>query len=104
MFDVNPFIEDGRSLAPVRQIAESLGSSVEWKGGNNQVVLKRVGVTITMKIGDEIAHVNNSPVTLDVPPRIVNGRTFLPVRFIAESFNESIYWNEDTKTIFIGHK
>lgn len=103
-FDVNPFIKDGRSLAPVRQISESLGSSVEWKGNQSTVILHRSGFTIKMKIGNETAHVNNNPVKLDVPPQIVNGRTFLPIRFIAESLNEPIYWDGDTRTVYIGHK
>lgn len=102
-FDVHPFIEEGRSLAPVRQIAESLGASVEWKGNESLVILKRAGMTITMKIGHEVAHVNNNPVKLDVPPQVVKGRTFLPVRFIAESLQEPIYWDSHTKTVYIGH-
>ncbi|MEW9670396.1 copper amine oxidase N-terminal domain-containing protein [Ammoniphilus sp. 3BR4] len=103
-FDVQPFIEDGRSLAPVRQIAESLGASVDWKGNENQVILKRAGMTVTMKIGHDVAHVNNNPVKLDVPPQLVNGRTFLPIRFIAESLQEPVYWDTHTKTVYIGHK
>lgn len=103
-FDVNPMMKEGRSLAPVRQIAEALGSSVDWKGNDSTVILKRAGVTITMKIGQNVAHVNNQPVNLDVPPQIVNGRTFLPVRFIAESLNEPVYWDGNAKTVYIGHK
>lgn len=103
-FDVQPIIEDGRSLAPVKQIAESVGASVDWKPNDKRVILKRAGITITMQIGHEVAHVNNKPVKLDVPPQVVNGRTFLPVRFIAESLNEPIYWDAHTKTVYIGHK
>ncbi|WP_167577946.1 copper amine oxidase N-terminal domain-containing protein [Ammoniphilus sp. YIM 78166] len=103
-FDVDPIIQDGRTLAAVRHISQGLGASVEWQGNENKVILHRAGVTITMRIGHDVAHVNNRPVKLDVPPLIVNGRTFLPVRFLAESFQEPLFWDQPTKTVYIGIK
>jgi hypothetical protein len=60
---------------------------------------------IYLKIGDNTAYVDDKPVTLDAAPIIyyVNGedRTYLPVKFIAESLGKTVSWNESQKAVII---
>ena len=56
---------------------------------------------IRLSIGNETAYVNEDVVILDAPPVIVEGRTMVPVRFIAESFGAEVEWIKDTETIVI---
>ncbi len=97
LFDVNPFIKDGRTLVPLRGIFEELGAVVSWEPDSKIVKAEREGTTVDLKIGSSTAYVNNSPVSLDVPALIVNGRTMVPLRFIGESFGAKVDWNPNLK-------
>ncbi|MGB9843481.1 MAG: stalk domain-containing protein, partial [Caldisericia bacterium] len=92
-----PFIKDGRTMVPLRFIAEAFGAQVEWipetKGINISLELKSAVHTIGLQVGNPTAIVDGQVVTLDVAPVIVNGRTFVPLRFVAEAFGASVDWN-----------
>jgi len=92
-----PFIKDGRTMVPLRFIAEAFGAQVEWipetKGINITLNLKSAVHTIGLQVGNPTAIVDGQVVTLDVAPVIVNGRTFVPLRFVAEAFGAKVDWN-----------
>ncbi len=100
-FDQNPLIINGRTLAPVRAIFEALGATVEWKNDTREVISTKGDVTITMAIDSTTMYKNGNPITLDVAPQIIGGRTLVPVRAIAEAFNCKVEWNNDTQTVII---
>lgn len=104
-FDVNPFIEDGRTLVPMRAIFEAIGASVTWDGETRlAIALYQINGEpnyIALQIDNKTAHVNDSKVELDVPARIVGDRTFVPLRFISETIGKTVTWNQDTYTVDI---
>ena len=100
-FDQPPVIRDGRTLVPLRVIFEALGASVEWNGETQSVTAEKDGVTVTMSIGNDVYYVNGEEKYLDVPPQIINGRTLVPARAVAESFNCSVDWMEQMNTVII---
>lgn len=100
-FDVQPVIEDGRTLVPIRAIAESLKSDVEWDPVEKTVTLSKDGIEIKLFIGQTVTYINNKAVKLDVPAEIRNGRTLLPVRFISEAFNSTVKWEPASKSVVI---
>ena len=57
--------------------------------------------TVVLKIGEIQAYKNGAELTLDVPAILKNDRTFVPVRFIAESFDLTVDWDENTQTVSI---
>lgn len=105
-FDQPPVISKGRTLVPMRAILEALGASVEWdsetksvtSAKDNTVVLLTVGSTTMTysKAGESIVNV-----TLDAPPEIINGRTMIPARAIAEAFDCDVKWDSATRTVTI---
>lgn len=97
--DQSPFIEDGRTLIPVRALSQTLGASVTWDAKNKRAAINRGSDTIIIAEGDTTAYINNTPVQLDVPARIINGRTMVPLRFAAETFGLTVNWDENTKTV-----
>jgi hypothetical protein len=101
VLDAPPFIMEGRTFVPVRFIAESFGAEVEWLKETETIIIKTEDTTISMQIGNRIAMVNASVYQMDAPPVIQNGRTFVPVRFIAESFGAEVEWVKETETIII---
>ena len=81
----SPIIIDGRTLVPARAITEMLGATVTWDDLNSQVNIVLGTTHIQLTIDSNIAIVNNTEMTLDVPAKIIDDRTFVPMRFIAES-------------------
>lgn len=96
-----PIVIDGRTLVPIRAIIEAFDGVVGWDGTTQTVTLTMADNVITLVIDCKTAILNNITYTLDVAPTIVNGRTMLPIRFIAEGFNLGVAWEGDTQTVTI---
>ncbi|MDP3982406.1 MAG: copper amine oxidase N-terminal domain-containing protein, partial [bacterium] len=101
--DVLPIIENGRTLVPARFPSEALGAGVEW-GSEGIVVISLRGKVVVLSINETTAHVDGLSVALDVPPRIVDGRTLIPLRFFAEALDQSVYWDGDKRIVDIVSK
>lgn len=101
VFDQLPVIENGRVLVPMRAIFEALGSEISWDDTTKSVTAIRGSDKIVMTIGSNIMLINGVELTLDVAPVIIDGRTFVPARAVAESFNASVTWDASTKTVVI---
>ena len=101
-FEQPPVIEEGRTLIPLRGVFDALGCNVEWDSATKKVSIKKFNDTISVKIGESNIYKNGviSAVT-DVPAKIINGRTMVPVRGIFELFDNYVSWNEDTRTVEI---
>ena len=100
-FDVTPVIINGRTLVPMRGIFESLGASVEWDGATQAVIATVGSSKIILQIGKIVAMVNGQYVTIDAPARLIEGRTMVPVRFIAETLGCEVNWEDATRTVVI---
>lgn len=96
-----PIILDGRTILPVRAVVEAMGGSVSWDEASQTVTLSHEENEIKLTIGNLTAYIDGVAQMLDVPPSIINGRTMLPIRFIAESFGYQVGWEEATKIITI---
>lgn len=76
--------ERGRILVQMRDVFEWLGWAVEWHPETRTITARGQGYTMTMRINDPRATVNGAGYLLDVPPRLILGRTLVPLRFVAE--------------------
>lgn len=94
-----PVIVNGRTLLPVRAVVTEMGGDVSWDGQTRTVTLDCGTNQIKLTIGSEKAYLNGEEHTLDTPPEIINDRTMLPIRFIAESFGYGVSWDDPTKTV-----
>lgn len=103
-FDVNPFIENDRTLVPMRAIFEAVGADVQWDEETQTVVAAREknGKTtfVALQI-DSSAFVDSEEVELDVPAKIVDDRTFVPLRFVVESLGETVEWDNENYSVII---
>jgi len=84
----DPVIIEGRTLVPLRDIAEIFGAKVNWYKDNTIDVIKD-GKEIGLKIGSRSVHNNGEYEKLDVAPRLINSTTMVPIRFIAENLGIS---------------
>lgn len=96
-----PFIEKSVTLVPIRFISEAFGATVQWNEELKVITINYGSRNIILQIGSTIAIVDGNINTLQVPPKIVNGRTFVPLRFISEAFGAEVLWDGTTKTITI---
>ena len=105
-FDQPPIIKDGRTLVPLRAIFEALGAEVLWLEDEQAVAAQKGDTTIVMVIGmnqfiKEIDGDGGVLYDLDVPPEILNGRTLVPARAVAEALDCSVNWDGNTQTVTI---
>lgn len=92
-FDQIPVIENGRTLVPLRAIFETFGAEVNWDGNTRTVTATKDGIEVKLTIDNTTAYKNGEAITLDVPAKIVNGRTLVPVRFVSDCFDVQVEWD-----------
>jgi len=104
-FDQPPILENGRTLVPMRAIFEELNCTVEWYESTQMIIaVTEFGVYITLEIGSNIMTVKHDVIYLDVPPKLVNGRTLVPVRAISEALGADVSWHEPSSSVFIFYR
>lgn len=96
-----PVIIDNRTLLPVRAIVEEIGGGVAWDEETRTVLLGYKDDIIILEVDNNTAYLNESKRELDVAPTVINDRTMLPIRFIANGFGFDVDWNDDTQTVTI---
>ena len=100
-FDVQPQIINDRTMVPMRAIFEALGADVLWDDSTKTVTAEKDGTEIIMNIGYDMMFVNYIPITLDAPPQIMEGRTLVPARAVAESFDCNVTWDSSANAVII---
>ncbi len=101
-FDQPPVLLDGRVLVPVRAIMEALGAQVTWEEATRTVVARHRGSTLLLQVDNPVPTRDGVPLApLDVPAKIVGGRTLVPARFVAETFGMDVGWDGQTRTVVI---
>lgn len=99
--DQYPIIENGRTLIPIRAVSEELGAEVEWDGEKRRVYIDKDGTEIELVIDSDEAYVDGIGYELDTAASIVNDRTLVPLRFVAESLDCGVEWDENARTVII---
>ena len=99
--DVPPVLESGRTLVPYRALLEALGGEVSWNDEAKTAIATLGSYKVQLTIDSMTGFVNGAQKTLEVPARIINGRTLIPVRFVVENLNCAVEWDNETRTVQI---
>lgn len=102
--DVAPFIEANRTYLPLRYVAEAVGipqNNISWDPTLRKVKVVKGDRTIHLTVGSTMSTINGVNSKMDAAPKIVNGRTMLPVRVVAEALGAEVYWSKAEQTIVI---
>ncbi|GIP39038.1 hypothetical protein J31TS4_23180 [Paenibacillus sp. J31TS4] len=100
-----PFIENGRTMIPLRALADAFGLEVSWEQSEQKVTLKTNDKTIVLSIGKSEMLVNGERFYLEeAVPMIKNDLTFLPVRQLAELLGVKVEWDGDSRTAAFTYK
>lgn len=100
-FDVQPQVINDRTMVPLRAIFEKLGAEVDWNGQTQTVTATRDDIVVVSTIGSRTMYINGEAKTMDVAPSVINGRTLVPVRFVAEAFDCYVEWDGSSSTVYI---
>ncbi len=103
-FDQTPVIEEGRTLVPLRAIFEAFGAEVGWDGATQTVSATKGSTSVELTINSTVAKKNGAELTLDVPAKIINGRTMVPVRFISDCFGIGVEWDDTMSRVLLTNK
>lgn len=101
-FDVEPFVEAGVPLTPLRHLFEHAGAEVSWLHGEKVATAKGEGVPeVWVKIGDLIARIDGRAVQLERPAFIKRGRTIIPLSFIRDALDVEVNYDRSTGHVLI---
>jgi hypothetical protein len=100
-FTVNPVLDGGSTLVEFKPVFEKIGLSVIWDGITKTVTGSSKDLNIKLIIGSKDVVVNGQKKQLTVAPKIINGVTMIPLRFIGEASGRDVSWDGRTKTVFI---
>lgn len=94
------FIEEGSAMLPVRCISEVFGcDDIEWNGKEKAVTIENNGESLVFYINKDKALLNGEWIKMPQEAKIIEGRTYVGVRFLSEFFDADVSWNELTHTV-----
>lgn len=100
--DVSPYIKNERTYFPLRYLAYALGAQekdVVWNPLSREAIISLNGEVLRVPVGSQTIYVNGNPIIMDVSAEIADGRTMLPIRFVAEAFGATVSWDGANRTV-----
>jgi multiple sugar transport system substrate-binding protein len=94
-------IKNGRTLVPLRFITEAMGATLVWDAATRTANITLADNKISLTIGNTVAKVNGYDVALDAPAAIINSKTVVPMRFVAESMGATTTWNATLQKVTV---
>ncbi|MCY9549943.1 stalk domain-containing protein [Lysinibacillus xylanilyticus] len=98
---IAPFTKHETTFVPLRFVSEELGAKVNWNSKNNDITVQLNGSKIILNTESYYVTVNGNGKILQVKPEVINGTTFVPLRFVSEALGKSVLWNAKNKSILI---
>lgn len=98
---INPIVSNGRTMLPAAVLADALGGSASWQPPDTVTLSNGSADQMVMRIDSTEYTVGDQSYTMDASPFIQEGRTYVPVRVIAEYFSLSVMWDPDNRIIFL---
>ena len=97
--DAKPFVDsNSRTLIPVRFVTEAMGATVSWDQDSWTAVIEKDGIKIEIAIGEKDVKVTQKGettiVSMDTVAVIKEGRTFVPIRFVAETLGAFVGYSD----------
>lgn len=99
--NASPFVENGRTLVPLRFIAEGFNAEVEWKSDIRTAEIKINDTLVTCKPDEKVLYADGKAIELDVPAKIMDDRIYVPLRAFAESIGKKVFY--DNRLIVISN-
>ena len=101
IMDTEPQVLGERVMVPIRAISEALGADVGWNEESWEVTLTRAGSVVALTPGETVAAVDGEKLEMDVAPYADQNRTYIPARYVAEFFGQTVTWNGEERRVEI---
>lgn len=106
MMDTAPIEYNKRTMLPIVYVAKPIGAEVNWDSATQKVSISLEDTLIELWINNNVAKINGQDTQIDayntsIKPITMNGRTMLPLRFVAEKLGCEVGWNNVTQTITV---
>lgn len=102
--NVVPYIENDRTMVPLRFISETFGADVQWIPETRTIEIALGDTNITMQLDNREYQINGEAKMMDTAPVIREDRTFVPIRFVSEALEKSVYWNGSSGVVIVAPK
>jgi len=99
--EVPPIVFNDYSVVPARDVFETMGATVEWSAVNQKVTVSYDDTKVELYINNKTAKKNGKKETMPIPPKLINGKTMIPARYVAESLGFDVEFDSATDTISI---
>lgn len=96
-----PVIENNRTLVPFRSVLEAMGAQIDWDANTKTVTCTLRDNVVEVEIGGDNMLANGESVALDVPAKVIDNRTYVPLRAISEGLGAEVVWDAETKTVSV---
>lgn len=97
--DQYPIIDNGTTLVPIRAVSEMLDADVDWNQEKGIATVVKGDKTIELHTGTTTAYINDEEYELEVSAEVVNNRTLVPLRFVAEALDMEVIWHGETRMV-----
>ena len=101
--DTKPYIKGGRTMLPLRYVAEALGYKVAWLSETRTAVIMDIGLRVEIPVDSSFIIVNGVKYTSDVKPEMRKNRIMLPIANIARALGlkdgKDILWDEVNRRV-----
>ena len=102
--NVVPYIKDGRTMVPLRFLAEEMGAFVGYNEQSQGITITLGTTVMELRVGKSEFTVNKYAYEMDCAAEIVENRTFVPVRFVSESLGKSVKWLDAERMVVVTPK
>lgn len=99
--DMPPIVLNDRTMVPARAVFETMGAEVTWNADTKEVYVKKDSDIVVLQIDHNTGTKNGAAFTMDVPAKIINDRTLIPVRAVSEALGCEVGWDDSTRVVSI---
>lgn len=99
--EMPPIVFHDYSVVPARDVFEKLGAEVKWKNASQKVIVSKDETVLEMMINSDTAYLNGEEKKMQIPPKLINGKTMIPVRFVGDALGYHVDFDSKTDTVII---
>lgn len=98
-----PMMLGGRVMVPLRGVTEKLGGNVLYDDATRVITGAHpaTGNQFRLRVGSDEALLNGQKMSLDTPPQVINGTTYVPLRFVSEALGAKVHWEPQQHSVII---
>jgi len=97
----SPIIKNGQVLLPTKDLFQSMGISFQWNKTTKMITAAKGNISIILQTGFNYIVRNGIQSLLEVPPQVINGETYVPLKGVADAFGAFTDWKVEDQTISV---